>query len=118
MTKETNQQNLPGVGDGLHQILSDLALASACTLPTTEKDPISGIPPPPVLYQRLKSGGGVVCFSCFFDRFEQRFAAARLLAPYTLVGDIGKKHAWTTKKSGFFLPRGAIWRKKGGNKTP
>src|ERR1700757_3257972 len=67
-------------------------------------------PPPLVLYQRLKSGGGAMYKTEKFHFFEHMFSAARLLAPYALITDIGQKGVWSKKKSRFFGARGAIWR--------
>ena len=45
--------------------------------------------PPLVIYQRLKSGGVATSKIEKFDNFEGKFSAARLLAPYALIDDIG-----------------------------
>ena len=46
-------------------------------------------PPPLVIYQRLKSGGVATSKIEKFDNLKGKFSAARLLAPYALIDDIG-----------------------------
>jgi hypothetical protein len=43
-----------------------------------------------------------------FDNFEPKKVAARLLAPYALIVDIGQKSIWFEIKNAFYGARGAI----------